>query len=32
MTTLSKSKDVVEMIDGLPTTRKEWAAAAPVLD
>jgi 4-oxalocrotonate tautomerase len=30
MTTLSKSKDVVEMIDGTPTTRKEWAAAAPV--
>jgi len=32
MTTLSKSKDIVEMIDGTPTTRKEWAAAAPVLD
>jgi 4-oxalocrotonate tautomerase len=31
MTTLSKSKEVAEMIDGTPTTRKEWAAAAPVL-
>ena len=31
MTTLSKSKDVVEMIDGMPTSRKEWATAAPVL-
>ncbi|APG89243.1 tautomerase (plasmid) [Sinorhizobium americanum CCGM7] len=31
MTTLSKYKDVVETIGGTPTTRKEWAAAAPVL-
>jgi 4-oxalocrotonate tautomerase len=31
MTTLSKSKDIVETIDGNPTTRKEWAAAAPVI-
>ncbi|MGO6881542.1 4-oxalocrotonate tautomerase family protein [Rhizobium ruizarguesonis] len=31
MTTLSKSKDIVETIDGNPTTRKEWAAAAPVV-
>jgi len=32
MGTLSKSKAVVELIDGMPTTRKEWAAAAPVQD
>lgn len=30
MTTLGKSKSIVEMIDGYPTTREELAAAAPV--
>jgi 4-oxalocrotonate tautomerase len=31
MNTLSKSKDIVETIDANPTTRKEWAAAVPVV-
>ena len=30
MQTLSQSKTVYETINGRPTTRKEWAAAAPV--
>ena len=30
MTTLGKSKSIVEMIDGHPTTREQLAAAAPV--
>ena len=30
MDTLEKSKTIVEMIDGRPTTRDEFAAAAPV--
>ena len=29
--TLSRSKEISETIDGKPTTRKEWAAAAPIL-
>ena len=29
MTTLGKSKAIIEMIDGHPTTRAELAAAAP---
>jgi|GEM_PF-535817 4-oxalocrotonate tautomerase len=28
--TLSRSKEIFEAIDGKPTTRQEWAAAAPV--
>jgi 4-oxalocrotonate tautomerase len=28
--TLDRSKSVVEMVDGQPTSRPEWAAAAPV--
>jgi 4-oxalocrotonate tautomerase len=28
--TLKKSKAIYEMIDGTPTIRDEWAAAAPV--
>jgi 4-oxalocrotonate tautomerase len=30
METLGNSKAIFEMVDGKPTTRKEWAAAAPV--
>jgi 4-oxalocrotonate tautomerase len=30
METLGKSKEIVEMIDGHPMTRKEFAIAAPV--
>jgi 4-oxalocrotonate tautomerase len=31
METLGKSKEIVEMIDGHPMTRKEFAIAAPVV-
>src|SRR6476661_9809188 len=31
ITTLQKSKAIVETLDGVPQTRAEWAKAAPVL-
>src|SRR5262245_23147875 len=31
MGTLGRSKEIYETIDGQPTTRKKWAAAAPVV-
>lgn len=32
MPSLQKSKAIVDMVDGSPRTRAEWAKAAPVMD